>query len=171
MMGVTMSKISLLILIIFLLAFSAPDYSYSENKQRDCTIILDESLEEGPTAAWLAYALKRVLWYRETFFEEFPNEGNYRYTFQEEIESRKNLAQVWLELCQNDPSFHDKYLDELVIIYQNGYLNEYVSLYFDHIDWKVDKDKLRMNDFMKWANENISQHKPETSAIVSPAPE
>ncbi len=158
-----------LLFLIIVFTFSFSGYLYSESGQRDCKVILDRSLlgKEAVSAAWLAYGLKRVLWYEKGFFKNFPNEKNYRYTSQEELEARSSQVKVWIELSQADSSLKDKYLDELSLVYKNDFLGEYVFFYFNRPEWKVNEN-LRMDDFIKWAKENIPEHKPATLAVISP---
>lgn len=164
-----MKKRIFFLFFIIIFTFSLSGCLYSESGQRDSQVILDRSLlgKEAVSAAWLAYGLKRALW-REIFFKNFPNEKNYRYTFQEELEARSSLVKVWIELCETDSTLKDKYLDELSLVYKKGFLKEYVFFYFNRPEWKVNK-KLRRDDFMEWAKENIPEHKPVTLAAILPA--
>jgi len=157
-----------IILFFGLFVFNVLGYSYSENEQKDYELILDNSIigDSKLTAAWLAYGGTRGFWYEEEFFQQYPNENNYRYTFHEELEARRSLAQVWHELSQEDSSIQDKYLDELVVVCKNGYIKEYVLLYFKQTYWKVDEDSLRMNEFISWAEDNIPNHNLKTLAII-----
>ncbi|UCC95954.1 MAG: hypothetical protein JSW40_04190 [Candidatus Omnitrophota bacterium] len=163
-------KTIVLLAVIFLLCVSySPCYTYSKSEQKDYRVILDASLSENSSvsAAWLAYAVTRGLWYEKTFLETFPDEKEYRYTFEEEVEAREFLAQVWVELSQKDTSIHDRYLDELVFVTEHGYLKEYVFFYFEDPQWGVDRNSLRMMEFIQWAQEHIPQHQPETLATIS----
>lgn len=115
---------------------------------------------------WGMYASSRAYWYEKFFFETYPREREYRYIFEEEVMAREVLAQVWSELSQKDASIHNQYLDELVLVFEDDYIKEYVFFYFEDSRWNVDRESLRMIEFKQWAEKNIPQHKPETRATI-----
>jgi hypothetical protein len=50
-------------------------------------------------------------------------------TFDEEVEDRKSLAQILKELKEKDQARTDKYLDELIQVYEANIMREYVLTY------------------------------------------
>jgi len=165
-----MKRISLALFLAILCAVSLSGRAYSQSIDKKYAVILNESVlqNESAGAAWMAYGLKRILWLKEDFARNFPNEFKYRYTFEEEADCRSTMAQVWTELKQADPTRKDKYLDELEVVHKNNLMQEYVAVYLRRPGWKIDKS-LKLNDFKKWAKSNIPGHKAVTLADVKPA--
>jgi len=165
----TRTLLSIFILVLAVLIITGGCATTPKTKEeRECEIILDSSLpaDVNLVAAWSAYASARAQWYEEKFFETHPSEREYRHTFEEEIFAREVLARIWSELSQKDASIHNQYLDELVLVFENDYLKEYVFFYFEDSRWNVDHKGLRMIEFIQWAEKNIPQHKPETRATI-----
>ena len=165
-----MKKSALGFMLVLVSIFGLAGNARSQAQEPKYAVILDESVlsNESVGAAWMAYGLQRVLWLKGDFAKNFPNEKEYRYTFQEEVDARGTLAQVWTELKETDPTRKDKYLDELALVHKNNLMKEYVAVYLEAPEWKIDKD-LKTADFKKWAKENIPGHKAVTLADVKPA--
>jgi len=165
-----MKRTVLVLFLAILCATSLSGRAYSQSPDKKYAVILNESVlqDESVGAAWMAYGLKRVLWLKGDFVKNFPKEKEYRYTFQEEVDARGTLAQVWIELQQADPSRKDKYLDELALVHKNNFMKEYVAVYLKRPGWKID-NSLKLDDFKKWAKANIPGHKALTLADVKPA--
>ncbi|MCF6312065.1 MAG: hypothetical protein L3J39_06410 [Verrucomicrobiales bacterium] len=132
------------------------------------SLILDESLfkeSEAVFAAWVSYGGSRALWVNERFLELNPKEEKYRYSFDEELETRSFMCDVWEELSADSKS-NDEYLDVLLKTKKAGFLSEYVWHYLRKPEWKKQPKSLRMDNFSTWRVKNIPGHKPKTLATV-----
>ena len=74
-----------------------------------------------------------------------------------EIESREEEAKYWQRLNKNGPP--SPYFDELVIVYESGFMTEYVWKYHRQTNWNKPIG-LKQEEFDKWAIEKIPNHKP-----------
>ncbi len=131
-------------------------------------VLLDDSLfEEGKQpvmAVWITYALSRLAWIRKNA-PEVTEEPTYHVSFfEEELSGRESLIKAWGELQDKDPSLKDPYLDELLIVYKNGYLKEYVWYYLWEEDWGEPSEEVRMEEFIDWQDANLPGHQAETLA-------
>ncbi|OIO38309.1 MAG: hypothetical protein AUJ75_03030 [Candidatus Omnitrophica bacterium CG1_02_49_10] len=162
--GITMIKrASILFIVVAMAAFIYGGRAHAEEAEQRFTVVIYETLtDESVMAAWLAYAFTRGNWYEKAFFEAFPSEKEYRYTFEEEVDARRTLCQVWSELLETDATLKDKYLDEVSMVFKSGYLGEYVAYYIGF----PEEAGLRTDEFAKWAAENISAHKFETRSGI-----
>ena len=129
-------------------------------------VILDETLledgNESIAAAWIGYALARLVWVRDNApqMEDF----SYRISFEEEVHGRESLVKIWEELKEKDPALKNIYLDEALMIYKAGYLREYVWLYFWEDTWKELPSEARVKEFIAWQDSNLPNHPVETLA-------
>jgi hypothetical protein len=128
------------------------------------TVELDKSVMNKPALAvvWRQYGELKVKWRTEIFRERFPDEKSYRYTFAEEYECRKLLAEKWEELQGTRGKHEDDYLDNLVKVKNSRFFKEYIYSYFKNGDWDVNENILYLDDFKKWCDLNLDGPKKET---------
>ncbi len=152
-------------IITFSLIFGifAP-YSSADNTKAIYNIKLSEDILDKPQVlmAWQMYAKYKQEWRQQKFFEQFPDEKKYRYSYKEELDCRKQLAEYWIDYKKTYPNAQDKYLDELVKVYGSIYFPEYIYKYFKEGSWEVRKDRFRLDEFKTWAKENLGRHYPKT---------
>jgi hypothetical protein len=129
---------------------------------------LDESIMNRPAlaAVWQQYGQMKASWRAGLFQAEFPGESKYRLTLKEELECRKHLAEQWEQLKATNPKYSDKYLDNLVKAKNSPYFKEYIYSYFKKGHWKVDKDKLHLDEFRRWSELNMKGPKEETRVKI-----
>ena len=128
-------------------------------------VLFAESLYEehkAVTAAWLSYALGRIVWLKQNAPERMENSVYYR-SFEEELYGRESLVKVWEELQEKEPDLENVYLDELLVVYKNGYLKEYVWLYLGDETWEAPSEE-RVTKFLEWEEMNLPGHQVETLA-------
>ncbi len=116
----------------------------------------------GVLSAWLVYGFAREYFRNEGFLKENPGVREYRYSFKEELESRKALAQMWQGFQKDKPEIRDDYLDALVRVYKADFLSEYVWYFFRDSGWGDPPDTLRLKVFDEWRSQHIANHTVET---------
>ena len=138
-----------------------------EVKELPVTVILSSTLDERPVAvssAWLGYALSRLAWINDNVEQDDLKAYTYTGSFYEEFTGRESLAAIWDELKAADPLLKDQYLDELLLVKSNGFLREYVWVYFGNDSWQMPQEELKFEEFAEWHEVNLSGHDPETLA-------
>lgn len=68
--------------------------SVAEGKGNQTTITLDPSSNSPAQMVWLAYAGERVLWQKEKFKQNYPNEPAYRHSLAEEADALSVAASL-----------------------------------------------------------------------------
>jgi hypothetical protein len=131
-------------------------------------IVLDPSLLSGDTsvtAAWLGYASARAEWIQSNITAEELAQKGYHRTFEEEVAARSSLAKIWKELKSSQTELKNTYLDELLKVYEAGFIKEYTWIFLATNEWSR-PEGLRLDEFSIWSNKNIPNHNPETRADV-----
>jgi hypothetical protein len=123
--------------------------------------------DSGERSAWMAYGMKRRLWIDGTFHEKFPEEKSYRYTFDEELDARATVAEIWAELRDKD-HVTSQYFAELDRVRTAGYMREYVWHCLPHDAWSAPLG-LRSREFAQWLSANLPDHVAITPVAVRPA--
>jgi hypothetical protein len=125
---------------------------------------LDESIRDKPAqvAVWGYYGDLKARWRTEIFKQRFPSESEYRYTFEEEFECRRALAEQWEGLKKSEARFSDKYLDNLSRAKNSAFFKEYIFSEFREDEWRLQKDSFDLQKYRKWADENLKGPKKET---------
>jgi tetratricopeptide (TPR) repeat protein len=119
-------------------------------------ISLDPELNKKESvvgSAWLSYGMNKALWRTKN---KSGSDTIYTYTFTEEVDCRKKLSDMWLELKEKDPAT-DAYLDELSTIVKAGYISEYVWKYLHQPGWTKPSD-LKDEEFNSWIQQHIPNH-------------
>jgi hypothetical protein len=131
--------------------------------------LLDDNADSAVSAAWLSYALSHVNWVKDNYVDKDPV-TDYKLTFDEELLCRNNMVQVWFEIQEKTPGLKDSYLDEMLLVRNAGFLDEYVWTYHSQEGWPLPKD-LQLEEFNVWLDENLNQHQPTTLARIEIHPE
>lgn len=137
-------------------------------KKGGLTISMSPELKDmgnNVSAAWMSYGMKKALWRTQTFLEKNPGDLIYVFTLNEEVDCRKSLADIWIEMSSKSGS-HDKYLDELAAVVQAGFITEYVWKFLRQPNWTTPKG-LREEAFESWAQDNLTSHNCITLATAS----
>ncbi len=151
-------------LVILCAALSSP--AQASEKDHFYSIKLAKEILSDPhaMAAWHIYGTFKQEWRDSIFFRHYPNEKKYRYTYKEELDCRKRLAEHWMTFKKTNPRVENRYLDDLVKAYRSVYFPEYVYKYFKQHSWNVKKDRFRLKEFKKWVKLYIKGHRPKTLA-------
>ncbi|MHC4118411.1 MAG: hypothetical protein ACYSWO_12995 [Planctomycetota bacterium] len=134
----------------------------AEGEQRCFALRTDGSLPEKRFAFWLGYLVARQAYI-------LKNEDQYDMLFgvivpgfEEELEARSSLAQIWKEIGDKG---EDKYLSDLELVHDAGFMREYVWTYLKRASWN-EPENLRMEDFKSWQKANLKEHKAETYGSI-----
>lgn len=143
----------------------------NEQNQIPMTFAIDEELlntdQEGHvSAAWLGYAMSRGIWIKDHFTSEDIKNNAYTYSFDEEVEGRQGMAQIWMEFKEKTPQLTDAYLDKNLAVRDAGFMREYVWVYRKDPSWTTEPEGLRLEEFKTWQESNLADHTPQTRASV-----
>lgn len=83
-----------------------------------------------------------------------------------ELSARHLLLDTWTEKQTNDPTLSDNYLNELTLIRQAGYLDEYVARHFRRRHWQL-PDDVDLRQYRRWQRDSLPDHRPRTRIIGS----
>ena len=125
---------------------------------------LDPTLPDYVNAAWLGYLMQRQIYIRELADQYRFAPGVVMPQFDEEVEGRKTMAQIWKELKQADRSRSNKYLNELVPVHEADFMREYVWTYLKQPTWSKEPENLRLKEFSVWQRKHLKGHQAETRA-------
>jgi hypothetical protein len=158
-----MTKIALFLIIGALLVAPA---AFAGNDQIGYALELDPTLPDYVNAAWLGYLMERQIFIREHADQYQLTTDIVIPTFDEEVEARKTMAQIWKELKEKDQSRKDKYLDDLVPVHEADFMREYVWTYLKQQNWSRQPKDLRLKEFSQWQQLHLKDHKPETHGNI-----
>ena len=80
------------------------------------------------------------------------------------MQARTTLLEAWREKKSDHAQLVDPYLDELLLVQQEGYLGEYVGYHLRQRSWTV-PGTLRLRTYRRWLADTLPGHKPETRLI------
>ncbi len=155
-----------IMLFIFFCAVMAAPAAFAGNDQIGYALELDPTLPDDVNAAWLGYLMERQIYIREHSHQYKPTPGIVIPTFDEEVEGRKTMAQIWKELKEKDQGRKDKYLDAMVAVHEANFMREYVWTYLRQESWSGQPKGLRLEQFSQWQQLHLKDHKPETHGNI-----
>jgi hypothetical protein len=158
-----MTKIALFLIISALLVAPA---ALAANDHIGYALELDPTLPDYVNAAWLGYLMERQIYIREHPDQYNLTPGIVIPMFDEEVNARRTLAQIWKELKEKDKNRRDKYLDELVPVYEADFVREYVWTYVRRQSWPRQPRDLRLKEFSQWQQRHLKDHIPETHGSI-----
>ncbi len=109
--------------------------------------------------SWVAYSLARSTCKLEVG-GEIPSRVS---TFDCELSARSLLVDAWL---QKRGGAGDEYLDTLVSVRSEGFLDEYVVHYLGRREWQIPSD-VDVEAFNAWRRRHLRGHRPVTRIIGS----
>ena len=83
-----------------------------------------------------------------------------------EFTARRHLVETWEAQRKEHEGATDSYLDQLVIVRDAGFLDEYTVRYFGRRHWQVPVE-VDVDAFRRWQRKHLRRHKPETRIIGS----
>lgn len=121
----------------------------------DQTLLENEELR----TAFLAYGISLVNWNKENPRSKPP------YKFDREYSARKSMIKIWEELRNNGKVPESLYLSDLLQVYKDGYLKEYVWYFHKKEKWKKPR-KLKIDKFEIYRTKNMVNHIPNPINLV-----
>jgi hypothetical protein len=122
--------------------------------------------DDAALQSWVSYSLTRSACQLQI---GGPNPARAS-SFRCELLARQHLLETWHERTQQIDSVNNnegsEYLDELSLVADEGFLDEYVAHYFGRKSWSLPGD-LQMAAFDDWRRDNLRKHKPDTRWIGS----
>lgn len=155
-----------MVLLVILCAVLAASSSFAGTDQVGYALELDPTLPDYVNAAWLGYLMERQVYIRDHADQYQLIPGLVTPTFDEEVEARRTMAQIWKELREKDQSRKDKYLDELVPVHEADFMREYVWTYLRQQGWTRQPKDLRLKEFFQWQQLLLKDHKSETHGSI-----
>ena len=113
-------------------------------------------------AAWLGYAGARIKWRQDHNLPIDPAHNIVVAGYQEELEGRRMLVDMWHTLKKSSPEAHDSYIELLDQVLKAGYLKEYVHTYLvPNPDWATAPPD-SLSAFDAWRTEHLPGHTAQT---------
>lgn len=82
-------------------------------------------------------------------------------SFDCELTARRHLVEAWQEKVAANTAGPGRYLDELALVAERGFLDEYVAHHFRRRDWDF-PDDLELSEYRRWEKRVMPRHRPET---------
>jgi len=112
--------------------------------------------------SWVAYSLMKSTCQLDIGGEIPARVSDYSCEFT----ARQHLVDTWQDQRREHADIADPYLDDLVVIREAGYLDEYAVRYFGRKHWQVPVE-VQVDDFRHWKKKHLRHHKPQTRIIGS----
>ncbi len=112
--------------------------------------------------SWVSYSLTRSACQLQIGGEN-PARAS---SFDCELMARQQLLETWQEQRSDSQASADAYLDDLLLVQQAGYLDEYVAHYFRRKSWQLPAE-IEEQAFDEWRREFLRGHKSQTRLIGS----
>jgi hypothetical protein len=154
------------VICIFLCAILTAPTAFAGSDQMRYVLEFDPGLADYVAVAWLGYLMERQIYIRDHPDQYKLTPGIVTPTFNEEVEGRKKMAQIWKELKEKDQSRKDTYLDELVPVHEADFIREYVWAYLKQRSWSKQPMDLRLTEFAAWQELHLIGHQPETHGRI-----
>ena len=112
--------------------------------------------------SWVAYSLVKSTCQLEVGGDNPARNSDYGCEFT----ARQHLLDAWEKQRAEHESAADSYLDDLVLVREAGFLDEYTVHYFGRKNWQVPAE-VDVDEFIRWQRKNLRRHNPQTRLIGS----
>ena len=155
---------STLLVAVLLAACNSEIYTRDGVTDGDSFYLAPRAYQDDDPAlqSWVAYSLMKSACQLDVGSSIPSRTSDYSCEFT----ARRHLVETWDEQRLEDGDISDDYLDDLVIVRDAGFLDEYTVRYFGRPDWQVPVE-VRVDDFRRWQRQHLRRHKPETRIIGS----
>jgi len=145
--------------LVLLSACSGKIYVRDGVTDGDTFYLADRAMTDGDPAyqGWVRYSLARSAC-QLSIGGDNPARAS---SFECERTARRLLAEAWQETTTLDQGAHDAYLDDLLLVYEAGFLDEYVAGTFRRRHWDL-PPALRMPDYRRFMKTRLPDHEPQT---------
>ncbi len=156
-----MLRVSVVILVAILVGCDGRIYVRDGVTDGDTFYLADRALtDDDPVLqSWVTYSLAKSACQLEVG-GEIPSRAS---SYGCEFSARTLLLDSWLE---KRDAVEDEYLDTLVTVRDEGFLDEYVVHYFGRRDWQIPAE-VDVDAFHLWRRQNLRGHRPLTRIIGS----
>jgi hypothetical protein len=118
--------------------------------------------DEPALQSWVGYSLARSTCQLRIGGDNPARENS----FACEFSARRLLLDNWADKRTLDPTLVNNYLDELTLIRDAGFLDEYVARHFRRSHWQLPGES-NVREYRRWQRTNLPAHHPETHIIGS----
>lgn len=155
---------SVLICCLSITACSGEIYLRDGVTDGDTFYLAERALTDDDPAlqSWVGYSLARSTCQLRIGGDNPARESS----FDCEFSSRRLLLEKWGDKQLLDPTLSNDYLDELTLIRDAGFLDEYVARHFRRKHWQLPKES-NVREYRRWQRNNVPEHRPETQIIGS----
>jgi hypothetical protein len=153
-----------LILCVAISACSSEIYVRDGVTDGDTFYLAERALTDDDPAlqSWVTYSLSRSTCKLLIGGENPARESS----FECELSARRLMLDSWADETATNATLADDYLDELSLIGEAGYLDEYVARHFRRDHWTVPED-VNIGAYRRWQREYLPDHHPTTRIIGS----
>lgn len=159
-----MSRPTLILLMTFVAACNNEIFVRDGVTDGDTFFLAERAYSDSDPVlqSWVTYSLAKSTCQLELGGDNPARASSYGCEFT----ARKLMLQTWTEKQRQNSQVSDDYLDELRLIQQAGYLDEYVVHYFGRKAWQVPAE-VDSKKFRLWRREHLRGHKRQTRIIGS----
>lgn len=154
----------LLFVVAVIAACAGDTYLRDGVTDGDTFYLADYALSDSDPAlqSWVSYSLARSACQLQIGGNNPARESS----FDCETTARRLLLDTWSERTAADAAVRDDYLDDLALVRNAGYLDEYVARYYSKRHWEL-PETLQSSEFRAWQRAYLPRHKPQTKIIGS----
>lgn len=158
--------IPIAILLVLLLASgcSSGIYVHDGVTDGDTFYLADRAFSDDDPVlqSWVTYSLAKGACQLDIGGDNPARESSYGCEFF----ARQLLLDSWVGHRVDYPAIRHPYLDQLLLVREAGYLDEYVVHYFGRRGWQVPVE-VDVTEFRPWRRKHLRGHKAETHLIGS----
>lgn len=157
-------RLSVLICCLAVSACNGEIYLRDGVTDGDTFFLAERALTDDDPAlqSWVSYSLARSTCKLEIGGDNPARQSS----FGCEYFARRILVDTWTDKQVIDPTISDDYLDELDMIRNAGFLDEYVARHFRREHWQL-PDDTDVRQYQQWQRETLPGHRPRTRIIGS----
>jgi hypothetical protein len=75
------------------------------------------------------------------------------------------VSEAYREIQRRDPELDIKYFDDLALVSEAGYLEEYTWVYLRRSSWQ-EPEGLDLSGFDRWKAQNLVSHTARTEGVI-----
>lgn len=167
-------KISVNILFLLLLCLILPGCRSGEDNNEDrenprlklTTLDVDDDIldEQMLTTYWVTYG-SHLRMDAVRFYEKSSTDVAYLPSYAAELAGRTEMIELYIEMAKGGYLVESLYLQELEMIYEAGYMKEYIYTKIETRD-KPAEESMDLDPFYYWFMRTIPEHKVMTRVRI-----
>lgn len=153
-------------IIIFSILFATNvAFADESNRKISITLMVATSSKVDSLSA-TAFGVSLAGWFSENEDIKSFSPGKYKPSFLALLSAYSSQIQIWRELKENeDPN--SKYMDNLILVDDNGFLKEYVWVNHDKNIKGKKPEGLRKEEYIEWSTNELVGHVPRIEARLN----